>query len=91
MGYVIWPDGPAGDAVKEAYEELQRARDLFGPFKNGHEGYAVIKEELDELWDEVRNNKRPDARDRQIKEARQIAAMALRFIVDLQGGKEGPI
>jgi hypothetical protein len=36
------------------------AVEKYGPFKSYHEGYAVILEELDELWDEVkkRSNKR---------------------------------
>lgn len=70
-------------ACAEAERELRRAIMLFGPFKNGHEGWAVIREEVDELWDEVKNNKREDHAIRQRKEAIQIAAMALRFVVDL--------
>ena len=70
-------------AATEVIAELHRAMAKFGPFKNGHEGYAVILEEVDELWDEIKNNKRPDHVERQRKEAIQIAAMALRFVVDL--------
>ena len=70
-------------AVCDAERELRRAMALFGPFKNGHEGWAVIREEVDELWDEVKANKRVDHVARQRKEAIQIAAMALRFVVDL--------
>lgn len=70
-------------AAAEVASELRRAMALFGPFKNGHEGWAVIREEVDELWDEVKNNKRPDHVERQRKEAIQIAAMALRFVVEL--------
>lgn len=63
--------------------ELAAATLKFGPFASAHEGYAVILEELDELWDEVKNNKAPGARDRQRNEARQVAAMAARFLLDL--------
>ena len=70
-------------AAAEVVAELRRAMSLFGAFKNGHEGWAVIREEVDELWDEVKNNKRPDHVARQRKEAIQIAAMALRYVVDL--------
>ena len=61
--------------------EYLRAADKFPAFHSPHEGYAVILEELDELWDEVKANKgrRPAA----IKEATQVAAMALRYLIDL--------
>lgn len=80
------PVGPLDDvdvAASEVAAELRRAMALFGPFKNGHEGWAVIREEVDELWDEVKNNKGDDHVARQRKEAIQVAAMALRFVVDL--------
>ncbi len=62
-------------------EELSRARVLFPNFHSGHEGYAVIKEELDELWEDVRKDNIAGAR----AEAIQVAAMAVRFIMDLEG------
>lgn len=65
----------------EAANELGRARQLHGAMRGPHEGYAVILEELDELWDEVRA-KEPDY-GRMRKEALQIAAMALRFVYDV--------
>jgi hypothetical protein len=64
--------------MEEIQKELKRARKKFPSFKSQHEGYAVILEELDELWDNVKTNKRNDAR----KEAIQVAAMAMRFILD---------
>lgn len=74
-------------AAAEVVVELRSAMAKFGPFKNGHEGYAVILEEVDELWNEVKNNKGDDHVTRQRHEAIQIAAMALRFVVEL-GGRE---
>ena len=71
--------GVAGEVAKE----LDRALHLFPSFNSGHEGWAVIREELDELWDEVKHEKIEGARTRQRKEAIQIAAMALRFVLDL--------
>lgn len=58
--------------------ELRRATDKFGPFHSPHEGYAVILEELDEMWDEVKGNQPKLA----VLEAIQVAAMAARFVVD---------
>ena len=45
------------DLGAEAAAELARAQSLFGSFNGPHEGWAVIFEELDELWDEVRASK----------------------------------
>lgn len=54
------------------------ATEKFGSFASAHEGYAVILEELDELWQEVKHG----TRERQREEAVQVAAMALRFLRD---------
>jgi hypothetical protein len=60
--------------------ELTKARTRFDPFNSPHEGYAVILEELDELWAHVKANTGAnlDAR----SEALQVAAMGLRYIID---------
>ena len=50
-------------------------------FHSGHEGYAVIKEEVDELWDEIKEQHASPACLR--TEAVHVAAMALRFLVDV--------
>lgn len=65
-------------------EEVRSAESKFPPFNSGHEGYAVIKEELDELWEEIKNNKRPGTYDRQRKEAIQVGAMAVRYLLMLE-------
>lgn len=44
-----------------------------------HEGYAVLAEEVDELWQAVKADDTAGAR----AEALQVAAMALRFLADL--------
>ena len=68
--------------------ELTRAQSKFPPFNSGHEGYAVILEELDELWREIRSNQATPGRDERMrKEAVQVAAMALRFLVDMPNFK----
>lgn len=69
-------------ANAEILRELYSATAANGPFNSCHEGYAVMKEEVDELWDEVK--KKPSARSREKlrAEAKQIGAMALRFMID---------
>ena len=61
--------------------ELNRAIAKHPPMHSFHEGYAVILEELDELWDEVKQQ-HPD-REKMRKEAIHVGAMAARFILDL--------
>ncbi len=55
-------------------------------FHSAHEGYAVLLEEVDELWDAIKADDLPHA----LEEAVQVAAMAIRFIVDLtpKGGTD---
>ena len=65
----------------EAAGELVRACVKHKPMHGAHEGYAVILEELDELWDEVKAQT-PD-KTKMRKEALQVAAMALRFVWDI--------
>ncbi len=70
----------AEDIAEDIAEEARRAREKFAPFNSSHEGYAVIAEELDELWDDVKANDIPHS----IKEAVQVGAMALRYIADMR-------
>jgi hypothetical protein len=69
------------ELVAEVANELTKARAKHAPMHGPHEGYAVILEELDELWDEVRAQQQDPAKMR--KEALHVAAMALRFIADV--------
>lgn len=51
------------------------------PFHSFHEAYAVIKEEMDELWDEIKRNPQDPEAIRQ--EAVHSAAMLVRLLTDL--------
>lgn len=62
--------------------EVQRARLLHSGFPSGHYYYSVIKEELDELWDAIKENNLEKAR----YEARHVAATAIRFMSEVPGG-----
>ena len=70
------------DAICLIVQEHERAISLFPPFRSEHEGYAIILEKLDELWDEVKK-KKPRDKHLMRKEAIQVAAMATRFLIDL--------
>jgi hypothetical protein len=65
--------------------ELERAQAGHHAFNSGHEGYAVIREELDELWDAIKAEKQYLLYQNTATgyEAVQVAAMAVRFLVDL--------
>jgi len=69
---------PVDTVVDEAKSELLRAEAKFAKFNSRHEAFAVLYEEFDELWDEIKANNYPKAR----KEAIQVAAMALRYLRD---------
>ena len=64
-------------------DELGRALNKFEGFNSAHEGYAVILEELDELKEEVWKNKKTRDPAKMRAEAIQVAAMALRFGLDV--------
>ena len=69
--------------IYEIRREFISATSKFGSFHNAHEGYAVLLEEVDELWENVKLNQKNKDRNRLIKEeAIQVAAMAIRLIYD---------
>lgn len=73
--------------VTEVVTELEKAMTKHPTgMRSNHEGYAVLREEVDELWDEIKKQKPcpPCIR----KECIQVAAMALRFLIDLKPAKQ---
>jgi hypothetical protein len=60
------------ELIDEYYFSLKKHKE----FNSTHEGYAVIKEELEELWDEVKKDDYVNCR----KEVVQLGAMALKFL-----------
>lgn len=64
-------------------QELKTAQTSYPAFHSAHEGYAVLKEEVDELWEAVRKKQGTTGRPEAIRaEAVQVAAMAIRIILD---------
>lgn len=65
------------------WEEYSNATNQYPEFNSAHEGYAVLAEEVDELWDMVKL--KPKLRDKEAmyNECIQIAAMAVRFALEL--------
>lgn len=70
-------------ALIDVSDELDQAYYNWPDMCSAHEGISLLKEEVDELWDIVK--KKPHKRNLHDmrKEALQIAAMAIRFMVDV--------
>jgi hypothetical protein len=66
--------------ITEVKEELEQAMSDHLPMHSAHEGYATLKEELDEAWDEIKRNNPIRTREEMI----QVAAMAIRFLYDIE-------
>ena len=100
MGYALSSEQAGHDlsVLQDVSNELKSARATHAPVNSHHEGYAVILEELDELWEVCKMNThkfdvsdsewgkedlRRRKREAMRKEAVQVAAMAIRFIQDV--------
>jgi hypothetical protein len=70
--------------ANDVCQGLEKSMTKYPLFHSPHEGYGVILEELDELWDEVKKRK-PDKVNMRA-EAVQVAAMAMKFIMSMANG-----
>lgn len=72
------------DVMQKIKTELMLTDAQKPKFHSTHEGYGVLKEEFDELWDEIKESKTFDkANLLMVDEAVQVAAMAIKFIENL--------
>lgn len=62
--------------------EFKKAYDKHPPYNSCHEGISIIREEFEELWDEVKKNESLHDKKKMLAEATQVASTALRFMVD---------
>lgn len=77
------PEPSVKSIFDDVEDELIGAMAKFAPFNSAHEGWAVLKEEVDELWDEVKAKQGARDVEKMRKEAVQCAAMSIRFILDV--------
>lgn len=75
------------EIAMEIAAEVERAERKHKPLNSPHEAWSVIFEELEELREHVRadTGRGPEAR----KEAIQVAAMGLRYALNLCEHKDG--
>lgn len=79
-------------ALADIGAEVVRARSKFTtPFHNAHEGYAVMLEEVDELWAHVKTNQARRDLPAMRNEAVQAAAMLVRFITEICDDGKGRV
>lgn len=69
--------------LEDITREFRSAVHTWGGFSSLHEAYAIVLEEVDELWEEVKSSqKNPEHIKLARKEAIQVATMAIRLIYD---------
>jgi NTP pyrophosphatase (non-canonical NTP hydrolase) len=76
-------------AANDAMVEVSTASEKWPPFNSAHEGFAVLAEEVGELWAHVRTRQSKRDLPAMRKEAIQVAAMALRFAADVCSEERG--
>lgn len=74
---------PVIKELAEVQKELAWAVEHYGKFNSAHEGLAIIEEEFLELRREVFKKQSVRSIWEMKKEAKQLAAMATRFMVDV--------
>ena len=77
------PDSYSYAVMYDVHAELAAAILAYPSMNSAHEGYAVILEELEELWELVREKQTIHRKQAMRKEAIQVAAMAMRFVMDV--------
>jgi hypothetical protein len=77
------------DVLEEIANEVASAEGKWPPMNSAHEAYAVLLEEVDELWEHVKTNQKKRNLDEMRAEAIQVAAMAVRFVRDVSDGGRG--
>lgn len=74
--------------IDEVKAELARAS-VWPPMNSAHEGYGILLEEVDELFDQVKIKQKNRDLEKMKAEAIQVAAMALRFAHDICNEERG--
>lgn len=71
------------NSLTEIRKEFDRAKGLYSDLHSNHEAFAVLKEEVDELWDEIKKSKGTRLNSQMKHELIQVGAMVVRFLDNL--------
>lgn len=71
--------------LNDVQVEVEKAISKHASFTTPHHGSSALREEFEELWDHVKDD--TGTSDEARKEAIQVAAMAVRYILDLIDGE----
>jgi len=71
------------NVLDEIGDEFREAQAKHKSLNSAHEAYAVIREELDEFWDEVKKKREQRSKYAMRRELVQVAAMCVRTILDV--------
>lgn len=71
------------DLLAEVGDKCVKEINTWPAFNSAHEGYAILLEEVDELWEEVRKKQKNREVELMRKEAIDVAAMALRIAFEV--------
>lgn len=70
--------------LDQVIEELKTFLQHIPVFNSAQEGWAAIYAETEELWREIqRKHSDPNRTSRMRKEATQVAAMAIKFLIEM--------
>lgn len=84
------PDpGPIRTLAFECTTEAMLAMQNWPKFNSAHEAFSVLAEEVDELWDHVKTNQKRRDIEAMRKECVQVAAMAMRFALEICNEQDG--
>lgn len=68
------------EVLQKIKKELLKANEKHPPFNSAPEGYAVLLEEVDEMWDDIKQNLYQHS----VTECVQVGAMAVKYILSIQ-------
>jgi len=74
------------EILEDIKKEFETASVKWAAFNSLHEAYAIVLEEVNELWEEVKASQKNPSRIKYTREeAIQVATMAIRLIYDCCG------
>lgn len=83
LGWQRSKEEEASSKIELFVQEHSKAREKFSAMASAHEGYAVILEELDEVWDIVKQKQSERDYRKLRKEVIQLGAMVYAFLIEI--------